>query len=192
MATLALMEQGLTLTVEGERFAVERNGRPIQQVRVSEVDEVLVFGGIGVTPAAVAMLLRHGIDTVFLTGRGRYRGRLLGRPGRNVELRMRQYERARDSAYALDVARGIVVGKVTNQRAILLRAQREQRRDDLAEAAGKLRGLLEAPRMWRCSVASRVRRPPCTSGSSAGASGIRLSPLTGEVAARPAIRSTRC
>src|SRR5581483_3489628 len=110
MATLALMEQGLTLTVDGDRLAVERAGRAVQQVRVSEVDEVLVFGGISITPAAVAVLLRRGIDTVFLTVRGRYRGRLVGRPGRNVELRVQQYERIRDPVHALEVARSIVTG----------------------------------------------------------------------------------
>jgi CRISPR-associated protein Cas1 len=138
------MEQGVTLTVEGERFAVERSGRPIQQIRVSEIDEVLVFGGISLTPAAIATLLRHGIDTVFLTTRGRYRGRLLGRPGRNVELRVRQYEWAGDPAGTAAVARAIVTGKIANQRALLLRAQREHRREDLAAAAGELRGVLRA------------------------------------------------
>ncbi len=142
MATLALMEQGLTLTVDGDRLAVERAGRAVQQVRVSEVDEVLVFGGISITPAAVAVLLRRGIDTVFLTVRGRYRGRLVGRPGRNVELRVQQYERIRDPVHALEVARSIVTGKIANQRALLLRAQREHRSDDLTAAAGQLRTLL--------------------------------------------------
>lgn len=144
MATLAIMEQGLTLSVEGERLALERNGSTVRQVRVSEIDEVLLFGGIAVTPAAIALLLRHGVDTVFLTARGRYRGRLVGRPGRNVELRVRQYERARDAAYALEVARGIVSGKIANQRALLLRAQREHGREDLAAATGQLRAVLRA------------------------------------------------
>jgi CRISPR-associated protein Cas1 len=138
------MEQGLTLTVEGERFAVERAGRTVQQVRVSEVEEVLVFGGISLTPAAVATLLRQGIDTVFLTTRGRYRGRLVGRSGRNPELRVRQYEWARDQVRALGVARSIVAGKIANQRALLLRSQREHKREELAAAAAQLRAILRA------------------------------------------------
>lgn len=141
MATLALMEQGVTLAVDGEMVSVERNGTVIEQLRVADIDEVLIFGGITVTPAAVACLLARGIDTVFLTAHGRYRGRLVGKPGKNVELRLAQFERLRDPAVALALARAIIGGKVTNQRYVLLRAQREQQREDLAEAVAALRRL---------------------------------------------------
>jgi CRISPR-associated protein Cas1 len=144
MATLALMEQGLTLAMEGELFSIERNGHVVQQVRMTDVDEVLVFGGITLTPAVVAALLRRGTDTVFLTARGHYRGRLLGRPGRNVELRLAQFGRLREPAFALSLARSLVSGKVANQRQVLLRAQRQQRREDLAHAIGGLRRVLQA------------------------------------------------
>jgi CRISPR-associated protein Cas1 len=143
MATLALMEQGTTLGVEGEIFSVEREGQVIQQVRMAEVDEVLVFGSIALTPAAIAALLQRGIDTVFLTARGQYRGRLVGKPGRNVHLRLAQLDRLRDPVLAVPLARSLVGGKIANQRYILLRAQREQKREDLAEAIGTLRRLLE-------------------------------------------------
>jgi len=143
MPTLALMEQGTTLAVDGELFAIQREGQVIQQVRMAEVDEVLLFGAIALTPAAVAALLQRGIDTVFLSAHGRYRGRLVGKPGRNVELRLAQFERFRDAALAVPLARSLVGGKVANQRYILLRAQREQKREDLAEAIGGLRRLLE-------------------------------------------------
>ncbi len=144
MPTLALMEQGMTLAVEGEQFSIEREGAVVNRVRMTEVDEVLVFGAVSLTPAAIAALLQRGIDTVFLTAHGRYRGRLVGKPGRNIELRVAQFERVRDPAVAVPLARALVGGKVANQRYILLRAQREQRREDLAEAIGSLRRLLEA------------------------------------------------
>lgn len=144
MPTLALMEQGMTLAVEGELFSIEREGTVVSRVRMAEVDEVLVFGSIAITPAAVAALLQRGIDTAFLTARGRYRGRLVGKPGRNVELRLAQFDRLRDPAVVVALARSLVGGKVANQRYILLRAQREQKREDLAEAIGNLRRLLEA------------------------------------------------
>jgi CRISPR-associated protein Cas1 len=136
------MEQGLTLAVDGGLYSVERNGHVVQQVRVGDIDEVLVFGSITVTPAALAGLMRRGTDTVFLTARGQYRGRLVGKPGRNVELRIAQFERLREPALAIGLARSIVAGKVANQRYVLLRAQREQKRDDLAAAIALLRRVL--------------------------------------------------
>jgi CRISPR-associated protein Cas1 len=136
------MEQGLTLAVEGDLFSVERGGQVIERVRMGDTDEVLLFGSIAVTPAAVAALLGRGIDTIFLSARGRYRGRLAGKPGRNVELRIAQFERLRQPEVALGLARAMVAGKVANQRYVLLRAQREQKRDDLAQAAAALRRVL--------------------------------------------------
>jgi CRISPR-associated protein Cas1 len=136
------MEQGMTLTVDGELFSIERTGKVVHQVRMADVDEVLVFGGIALSPPAIGALLARGIDTVFLTARGRYRGRLVGRPHRNVELRLTQFERLRDTTFALALTRAIVAGKVSNQRALLLRAQREHRREDLADAIAALRRVL--------------------------------------------------
>jgi CRISPR/Cas system-associated endonuclease Cas1 len=91
------MEQGMTLTVDGDLFSIERTSKVVHQVRMADVDEVLVFGGIALSPPAIGALLARGIDTVFLTAHGRYRGRLVGRPHRNVELRLTQFERLRDT-----------------------------------------------------------------------------------------------
>lgn len=142
MRTLALMEQGLTVGVEGELFSIERAGRRIELVRVADVAEVQIFGSITLTPAAVSLALARGIDVVFLTPRGRYRGRLVGRGSRNVELRRHQTVRLADPAFALAVGKGVVSGKIANQRNLLLRAQREHRRQDLADAIGGMRQML--------------------------------------------------
>jgi CRISPR-associated protein Cas1 len=137
------MEQGLTLGVDGELYAIERQGKLIEHVRMGEIDEVLVFGSVALTPAAIAAMLARGVDVVFLSARGRYRGRLVGSRSRNVELRLAQFERLRDPAFALSLAAGVVAGKVANQRNILLRAQREHKLEDLARAIGAMRQMLE-------------------------------------------------
>jgi CRISPR-associated protein Cas1 len=151
MPTLALMEQGTRVAVQGELFLIERDSEEggerrrvvIQEVRMAEVDEVLVFGNISLTPAVIAALLERGTDTIFLSAHGRYRGRLIGKPGKNVPLRLAQLDRLRDPAAALPLARAMVGGKITNQRSLLLRAQREQKREDLAEAIAGMRRLAE-------------------------------------------------
>jgi CRISPR-associated protein Cas1 len=139
MPTLTLMEQGVTLAVDGERFSIERGGAVVQQVRMGDVDEVLLFGNVSLTPAAIATLLRRGVDTVFLSMRGRYRGRLAGPLSKNIDLRMRQYDRLRQPEVALSIARAIVAGKLANQRTLLLRVQREQQLEDVAGAIAQIR-----------------------------------------------------
>jgi CRISPR-associated protein Cas1 len=142
MSTLALMEQGVTLGADGELFVIERAGTAIQRVRMNDVDEVLVFGSVTLTPGAVAALLRRGTATVFLSARGRYRGRLEGPASKDVELRVTQFERMRNADFALGLARAIVEGKIANQRQVLLRSQREHRREDLAQPIAALRLLI--------------------------------------------------
>jgi CRISPR-associated protein Cas1 len=142
MPALSLMEQGLTVGVDGEVLVVQREGQRIDHVRLGDLDEVLVFGAITLTPHAIAALLRRGLDVVFLTARGRYLGRLMPPNSRNVQLRLAQVEKLRDGDLALRMARAVVWGKISNQRNLLLRAQREMKRQDLARAIGGMREML--------------------------------------------------
>ena len=142
MRSLVLMEQGFTLSVDGELFEIRRGETAIEKLRMAEVSEVLVFGSVALTPACVSTLLSRGIDTVFLTARGRYRGRLVGPANRNVELRVAQYTRWLEEGFRDSVARAVVRGKLSNQRSLVLRAQRELKSGRLAATAASMRRLL--------------------------------------------------
>ena len=137
-----MMEQGLILGVDGEQFEIRKADAVVERIRAADVTEVLVFGNITLTPACTALLLSRGIDTVFLTARGRYRGRLVGPASKNVDLRVSQYARWHDPEFARAMARSIVRGKVSNQRNLILRAQRELKHEALAKAAADMRRLL--------------------------------------------------
>jgi CRISPR-associated protein Cas1 len=90
---------------------------------------------------------------VLLDGNGRFMARLEGPVSGNVLLRQAQFQRAADSAFALEMARACVAGKIKNTRQVLLRGAREaktpeeaalltRRADDLAAS---LRALPAAP-----------------------------------------------
>lgn len=143
MRVLALMEQGLEVDVDGELFAIGRRGRRIEMVRLADISEIHVFGAVNLTPSAISLSLLRGIDIVFLSARGQYRGRLTGRASKNIELRLAQFRALGDPGFALETARGMVAGKIANQRNLLLRAQREHRREDLADCIGGMRRMLD-------------------------------------------------
>lgn len=144
MRSLVIMEQGLTVGVQGECLAVMREGETIETVRIEELSEVLLFGGVMLTPSAIATLLAKSVDTVFLSAKGSYRGRLMGPLSKHVELRMAQYDMLRRPEVALALARSIVVGKIQNQRNLMLRAQREHKNEALAAAIGAMRRAAES------------------------------------------------
>ncbi len=153
MHTLAINEQGTHVNVEGELLVLSKEGRVLRRVRLGEIEQVLLFGRIEVSSGAIAALARRAIDVIFLTMQGYFRARLIGPGSRHAALRLAQARQALDPAFAVRVARGMVIGKVAHQRQLLLRAQRQLADPPLAEVLGRLRLILE-----QCAVEDDLER----------------------------------
>lgn len=143
MHSLAVCEQGTSVQAEGDLLLLARGASVVKRVRAGELDQVLLLGRVELTSGAIGLLLRRGIDVVWLTQNGVFRGRLAGRQTKNVLLRLAQYRRTADAEFCLATARAVVASKVRHQRQLLLRAQRRLRDADLAVVLGQLRGLAE-------------------------------------------------
>ncbi|RMG37397.1 MAG: CRISPR-associated endonuclease Cas1 [Planctomycetota bacterium] len=139
MNTIAVTEQGTRLALDGPMLSVVKGERTLKKLRLNQVDQLLLFGRVEVTSAALAGLARRGIDVVFLSAAGQFRARLVGPASKNVTLRLQQYRRTTDPAFALSVARRIVQAKIRNQRHILLRAQPRLKDPAVADALATLR-----------------------------------------------------
>jgi len=131
MPPLYLTEQGSVLRKEGQRFLVTKDGQTLLTVPAFKVDAVLIFGNVQLTTQAIASLLGNGIDTSFLSLRGRLKGKLLPLESKNALLRAKQFERAHNPSFKLQVARRIVSAKLKNARAILIRHARNHPESDL-------------------------------------------------------------
>ena len=55
-------------------------------VFVHRLEQLVVLGNVTLTNPALTLLCREGVDTLFLTRGGRYKGRLEGAEGKNVFL----------------------------------------------------------------------------------------------------------
>lgn len=160
MPPLYITTQGAKLCYRGHRLIVEHEEQEIAAVPTVHVSAVYIFGNVSVTTPALAFLLAQGIDLVFLSADGRYRGRLVGPEGGNARLRLSQYRRAMEPAWALGTARAIVLAKLHNYRTLLRRYARrlgtestdapvesERSTEALTAAADELDGLMaRAPR----------------------------------------------
>jgi CRISP-associated protein Cas1 len=144
MHALAITEQGTQVHVQGDTLLLSRAAQVLRRVRLVEIHEVLLFGAVELTSAAVALLARRGIDVVFLSRQGYFRARLVGRGSGQAILRLDQLRQALDPAFCVAVARALVAGKISHQRLLLLRAQRRLADAALAEALGRMRLLVEA------------------------------------------------
>lgn len=121
MAVLYLTEQGAIVRKTGDRLIVEKDGKKLAEIPCAKLESILVFGNVQVTTPALAELLDHGIELAFLTVGGRLRGQLTPPKAKNMPLRMRQYDAARDEPFRLALARELVRAKVENAAAMLAR-----------------------------------------------------------------------
>jgi CRISPR/Cas system-associated endonuclease Cas1 len=124
MSSLYLLEQGAVVRQESERLVIYRDGARVADVPLLKLERVVVFGHVHLTTGAISALLRHGVDTTFLSWHGRLKGRLVALESKNIPLRVAQYERARDEAFASEVARRIVRAKVQSALRVIARYHR--------------------------------------------------------------------
>ncbi len=172
---------------EGDRLVAKKDGRSLQALHLFKLDQLVLFGSVFLTPAALSTLLDRNIDTVFMTASGRYRGRLQPPFSKNISLRRDQFGRLGDERFGLEIARSIVSGKLANARTMLLRLNRSRQELDLDNAVLSLKQLsgraseaedMDILRAWkdgrpffiskgsrrvpgrRVTFRRRVRRPP--------------------------------
>ena len=111
---LYVTEQGTRLGKNGGHLVVQRDGCTIDDILLSEVDSLSLFGAVHPTTDAMLALLDKGADIAFLSSGGRYRGRLVSAVGKNVPLRLCQYDVFRNDERALGLAKSCVIRKLEN------------------------------------------------------------------------------
>jgi len=138
-----LMEQNTTVSKEGGRLIIKKEGAVSHSVHLFKLEQVVVFGNIFLTPAAIRYLLKEGIDTAFMTRQGRYLGRLQSALGKNIVLRREQFRKMEDGEFCLKTAKAIVKGKLTNLRAVLMRLNRQRENLNLDNQILSIRNLIQ-------------------------------------------------
>ena len=125
MTVLHVREQGAVVRKDGERVEVTQKDRATQKQQllagapIRELTQLVIYGNVQVTTQAVALLLEHEVDLVFLSRYGKFRGRLTNSGSKFARLRHAQLRLAGDEGRALAVAKQIVRAKLINQRNLL-------------------------------------------------------------------------
>jgi len=159
MPALYLVEQQTKIRIRNRRVQVERDLSPDAQISapqsqienlqseillsvpLAQVEQVVIFGNVGLTTPAIDAFLAQNAEVVFLSQRGEFRGRLVGQVTPHVPLRRAQYARLGEPEFVLRMAKGFVRAKLGHQRALLQRHNRE--RGD-PEAAASIEHLTHA------------------------------------------------
>jgi CRISPR-associated protein Cas1 len=121
VAFLYLTQQGSVLRKTGDRLLIEKDDTILKDLPYHKLDHILVFGNIQITTQAMAELLEKGIPVSLFSSQGHYRGALAPARGKNVNLRLHQFESYKDSTRALNIAKQVVTAKITNALEVLQR-----------------------------------------------------------------------
>lgn len=120
--TVYVTTEGASLRKDGENLVAAVEGEERARVPLHMLGSLVAFGPVMVTPALVGACAAAGISIALLERNGRFMARVEGPTSGNVLLRRAQY---RVSEQPEPVVRSIVVGKVANQRSVLMRALRD-------------------------------------------------------------------
>lgn len=139
LRTLYLLEQGLTLSRQGERLVISRDAVDVSEIPVQKLDQLVVHGNSMVSTSALHLLAENGIGVYFADWRGQCWGALDAFDTRSTELNALQHGKAQDTNLTLGISRAIVAGKIANCRLVL---RRYVRNHELVDA--ELRDLEQA------------------------------------------------
>ena len=125
MGTVYITEPDAFIGKTDERLSVKAKKQTLLDVPLIKVDGIVVLGRATISPSAISELLERHIPLSFLTGTGKYLGRLEPELTKNIFVRKAQWQAAGESTQAIHVVRGFIRGKLKNYRNILLRRARE-------------------------------------------------------------------
>jgi CRISPR-associated protein Cas1 len=138
MGTVYITTNDAFIGKTDERLCVRANKETILDVPMIKVEGVVVLGRATVSPAALNELLERKIPLSFLTGTGKYLGRLEPPLTKNIFVRAAQWRAAGESPKALHVVRSVIRGKLKNYRNSFLRSQRNDPSLDFGSAITRL------------------------------------------------------
>jgi len=135
--------QGARIMREGRHLLVKKGDATYHTLFTYKLKQIVIFGNVDITHAALVQLMRYNIDTVFLTMNGRYLGRIAPPEARNVFLRRKQYRLTADEEFTIRIARSIAAGKLSNMATLLSRIKRERKSSLAGERSADIQKLIE-------------------------------------------------
>lgn len=138
MGLVAVMEPDLEVGFHAGAVVVLRGAEVIRTLPLHAVGALHVYGAAALRPAARSALLAREIPVWLLGADGRPLGRLGRRVGAWGQRRLAQA--ALDPARRLAIGRALLLGRLAQERELLMDRQRELRSPGLALALAGLRG----------------------------------------------------
>lgn len=143
MRHLSVTQFGSYLGLEGQRLIVRRENQVVGEYPIHRLKSLQIGAkGVGISSNLLYELALRGVNVFFVDYRSIPVLSLSGTHSHAVvELRKHQFEFANNPAFVADLCKRIVIGKIQNQRSVLLYFGKQFKKDknqDLANSTGNL------------------------------------------------------
>lgn len=123
--TLFITRPTAYLALDGENIVVLQDGEELARFPLHNFEQITSFGYVGASPALMRKCAEQSISLNFMSPRGRFMARVIGKTNGNVLLRREQYRLADDTSRSLEIAKSFVVGKLYNSKWVIDRYCRD-------------------------------------------------------------------
>ncbi len=143
MAVVYLADQGCSVSKRGDRLYVHKGIHLLRWFHTKDISQLIVVGNIALTTPVMTYLLKNRIDTVFLSYYGKFKGRLVGEFGKNVQLRLDQFRFLSELPNRQELALRYVCGKLANMESHLLKRLKRNKHPLISTALIQNRAIAE-------------------------------------------------
>ena len=157
--TLYITNPEAYLAREGETILVRVGEEILLRIPILNVEAVVCFGYLGVSPALMRLCVENNVSISFLSGSGRFMARVTGPVKGNVLLRRAQFEASLGDEASAELARNLILGKLLNAREVLRRGIRDHEDKIDSDAVRSVsEGIARTCRsLEKCSTTDSVR-----------------------------------
>ena len=122
---LYLNTPGVRVGRKDEVLTIKDEDQTLSEVRIGDLTHVALFGNIQISTQAIQALCEREIPVTYFSMGGWFYGITRGHELKNVFTRIEQFRLAREPIFCLQLARRMILGKVRNQRTMLMRLHLE-------------------------------------------------------------------
>ena len=144
MGTAYITQEDAFIGKTDERLTVKADKKKLLDIPLLKLEGIVILGRATVSPMVVNELLQRHIPLTFLTGTGRYLGRLEPEFTKNIFVRKAQWSAAGNTPQAIHLVQSFVRGKLKNYRHVLQRKVRDSSQLNLDQEIIRLENAIDA------------------------------------------------
>jgi len=142
MSVVYIDTQGCSIYREKGLLIVKKEKEVLKEIPISQIDKLVLVGGIFISTSALNLILNNNIFTSFVTVDGKYKGSLFSGFSKNINLRIKQFEKYLNEKFRTQIAKVIILNKIKNCYNFLLKYRRNHDDSDIEKEIEKIKNII--------------------------------------------------